>query len=250
MGRFVKSPYFTATLHPWSWLVFVVPLLVVYEGGVLWLGAANPDALRNGADTWLRWGLDHFGLKQLYWPPAILAVCLVGWGWLRRSDRPDDLVGLWVGMTIESAVFAFGLWGISLGLVPLLNRLGIQLSYPGEIEPAFEQTISYLGAGIYEEVLFRLLLFSGLVWLLGTAEVPRRWALLAAALTSATVFSTAHHLGPYGEPFNNYIFLFRTIAGLYFTAIYQVRGFGIAVGAHAFYDVLVGIIMPYMAQNQ
>lgn len=52
-------------------------------------------------------------------------------------------------------------------------------------------------------------------------------------------------MGPYGGPFDGYVFLFRTLAGLYFTAVYQVRGFGSAVGAHACYDVLVGVLVPY-----
>jgi hypothetical protein len=68
--------------------------------------------------------------------------------------------------------------------------------------------------------------------------------MLLAAVTSAAAFSGAHHLGPYGEPYDNYRFLFRTLAGVYFTAIYQLRGFGIAVGGHALYDVLVGVIVP------
>jgi membrane protease YdiL (CAAX protease family) len=68
-------------------------------------------------------------------------------------------------------------------------------------------------------------------------------ALLAAAFASAVLFSAAHHAGPYGEPFDRYVFVFRTIAGLYFAAIFVVRGFGIAVGAHACYDVLAGVVV-------
>jgi hypothetical protein len=242
-----RNTYIGATQHPWSCLIFVLPLLGLYEGGVLWLGAEQPEALRNGADTWLRWALEAFGLTQLYWAPAILALFLIGWGWLRSGDRPDDLTSLWFGMTLESAIYAVGLWRLSLILVPVLDGLGIKLASSPEIEPAFEQVVSFLGAGIYEEVLFRLILFSGLVWLLGTAEVPRLTALVLAGVTSAVVFSSAHHAGPYGEPFNGYTFLFRTIAGLYFTIIYQLRGFGVAVGAHAFYDVLVGVLVPSAA---
>jgi hypothetical protein len=36
-------------------------------------------------------------------------------------------------------------------------------------------------------------------------------------------------------------FVFRTVAGLYFTLLFVLRGFGVAVGAHAGYDVLVGV---------
>jgi membrane protease YdiL (CAAX protease family) len=60
---------------------------------------------------------------------------------------------------------------------------------------------------------------------------------------SALLFSTAHHIGPVGEPFHGYVFVFRTLAGVFFAVVYQYRGFGIAVGAHAFYDILVGVIL-------
>jgi membrane protease YdiL (CAAX protease family) len=130
--------------------------------------------------------------------------------------------------------------------VPLLDFLGIQLAMAQAPDADFQQAVGFLGAGIYEEVLFRLVLFSALLWLLRSADVPGLLAFLLAAVTGAAVFSYAHHLGPFGEPYNGYVFLFRTLAGLYFTLIFQTRGFGIAVGAHALYDVLVGIVVPSM----
>jgi hypothetical protein len=62
-----------------------------------------------------------------------------------------------------------------------------------------------------------------------------------AAVASATLFATAHIIGPNGEPYSNYKFVFRLVAGLYFEALFQFRGFGIAVGAHACYNLMVGI---------
>jgi len=235
--------YLQATRHPWPCLLFLLPLLVLYEIGVFWLGGSQPEALRNGADAWLRWGLERFGVRQLYLVPAVLAVLFLGWSWLRRDDRPGDVVSVWLGMAIESVAFALGLWGVSRGLGPLLNNLGIELACPPpSVPPALGQVITYVGAGIYEEVLFRLLLFSllgGLLWLL----VPAPLAFLLAAVASAAFFSAAHHIGPYGEVFDGYVFLFRTVAGFYFALLFQLRGFGIAVGAHACYDVLVGIVV-------
>jgi membrane protease YdiL (CAAX protease family) len=123
----------------------------------------------------------------------------------------------------------------------------IALSWPGmpgaTPEPALEQIIGFLGAGIYEEALFRLLLFSGLLAALALAELPTAWGFALAATGSALLFAGAHHLGPHGEPFNGTYFAFRTAAGLYFAGLYRLRGFGIAVGAHAFYDVLVGLLV-------
>lgn len=242
--RFARPPkpgYFASTRHPWPCLAFLVPLLAAYEIGLLCLGGSQAETLRTGADTWLHWGLRAFGLPELYWVPAAVLVILVAWSWARRRDRPTDVIGLGTGMAIESVVFALGLWSLGRGLTPFLETFGIRLAVASEKDQALAQILTFVGAGIYEEVLFRLLLFSFLLGLLRQFGTPPPRAVLFAAILSAVSFSAAHHIGPYGEAFDSYAFLFRTLAGLYFTALFRFRGFGIAVGAHAIYDVLVGL---------
>jgi membrane protease YdiL (CAAX protease family) len=236
-----QGNYFLATRHPWPCLLFLLPLLLAYEGGVLWLGGAHPDTLRNGLDAWLRWGLEASGLQPLYWPPAVIALVFVVRSWLRRAERPADLVGVVIGMAIESVLFALGLWALSQGLLPLLAKVGSVLASPAPSAPGLGQVITYVGAGIYEEVVFRLVLFRALGRLLRLVQVQEPLATLTAAVVSAVLFSAAHHVGPYGEPYEGAVFLFRLLAGVYFALLFQLRGFGVAVGAHACYDVLVGV---------
>jgi membrane protease YdiL (CAAX protease family) len=231
-------PYHRATLHPLPCLLFLLPLLIAYEVGIFWVGGSHAEALRNGADAWLRWALEVFGLHPLYGAPVLMAVIFLIWSWLRRDDRPDDLLGVCLGMAMESVAFGLVLWGLSQGLAPLLEVVTAPASWAGS--DGLPQLVTFVGAGIYEELLFRLLLFSGLVALLRSLLAPKLVAVPVAAIVSATLFAAAHHVGPYGEPFDDYVFLFRTLAGLYFAALYQFRGFGIVVGAHACYDVLVG----------
>ena len=235
-----QGNYFLATRHPWPSLLFLLPLLLAYEGGVVWLGGAHPDALRNGLDAWLRWGLEASGVQPLYFPPAVIAVLFAVRSWLRRADRPVDLLGVLIGMAIESVLFALGLWALSQGLLPLLAKAGAVLASPPPA-PGLGQAITYVGAGIYEEVVFRLLLFRLLARLLCWVQVQESLAAVTAGLASAALFSAAHHVGPYGEPYDGAVFLFRLLAGVYFTLLFQLRGFGVAVGAHACYDVLVGV---------
>jgi hypothetical protein len=246
--------YVSATRHPWPCLVFVFPLLVAYEVGVLLLGGDRPETVRNGADHWVRWGLGAAGVPLSWLPPALLAAVFVLWAWGRRGDRPDDLGSVLSGMALESVSFALGLWGLSRALAPLLHSAGIELTLAAlgdpeaapspplvAAEPALRQVVTYLGAGIYEEALFRLALFSAVAGLLRWLELPGLFAVLLAAAASAAVFSVAHHVGPYGQGYSNYLFLFRLLAGLYFALLYHLRGFGIAVGAHACYNVMVSV---------
>lgn len=233
--------YVQATRHPLPCLLFLLPLLAAYEAGVIWLGGDQADLVRNGADAWLRWLLEAFGLQQLYWAPLLLVAGLLAWAWARRDDRPGDLLGVCSGMALESVAFALVLWRLSQELGPLLDRLGIQLATAPPRGTGLARLVTFVGAGIYEESLFRLALFCGLAALLRMATVPRGPALAVAAVAAALAFAGVHHVGPYGETFDAFVFLFRTLAGLYFTALLLCRGFGVAVGAHVCYDVIVGI---------
>ena len=99
-----------------------------------------------------------------------------------------------------------------------------------------------LGAGIYEELLFRVLVVGALAWL---AKRVFGWgpvgAGLFATILGALVFSLFHYIGPYGDAFRLSSFAFRAIAGVLFSGLYLTRGFGITAWTHALYDVLVTI---------
>src|SRR5258708_31959672 len=58
------SAYITATRHPLPCLLFILPMLLGYEGCVLLLGGSHPELLRNGADNWLRIGLAALGVSM------------------------------------------------------------------------------------------------------------------------------------------------------------------------------------------
>ncbi len=249
--------YWTATGHPWASVLFVLPLLAIYEIGLYTSSGDAPEQLRNGADAWLRAGLDAIGISALYGAPCILAFILLAWGLVRRDGRPKDQIGVWVGMAGESVAFALILLALSQGFWHLVLRADNVLGQPNHRiallqvsaapEPMWGQVVSFFGAGIYEETLFRLLIFGGLVRLIAWVEWRSTFNLILAAFASAVLFAGAHHLGPNGDPFNLGILAFRTFAGLYFAWVYYVRGFGIAVGAHAGYDVLVGLILQPQA---
>src|SRR5438552_2643755 len=93
---------------------------------------------------------------------------------------------------------------------------------------------------IYEELLFRVVLVGLLAWaankLLGVRPLV---AGVVATVLGALIFSAFHYIGPYGDRLEVYSFVFRTIAGLFFSGLYLLRGFGITAWTHALYDVFL-----------
>ncbi len=238
-----NKQYVQATRHPWPNLLFLIPLLTLYEAGIQCSGSNQGQAVRNGADAWLRWVLDVYGVTPLLAAPLIILSVFVLWSLKRWQDRPERAVPVVFGICFESVLWAFGLWAIGHNFVAITRSLGIPIA---ALEISFRddvltQILTFVGAGIYEEVLFRLFIITGLAALLKCAFVPNWLALLLAAIGSAFLFAAAHHFGPHGEPLDTFRFIYRVVAGLYFATLFWLRGFGVAVGAHALYDVFVGV---------
>ena len=98
-------------------------MLIIYEVGVETLTGGHSEACRNGADTWLRWLLAQIGLTESFYPGIFIGIGLVAWAWCATEDTPGEIVNVWMGMVVESAVFAVGLWGASFLILPMLENL-------------------------------------------------------------------------------------------------------------------------------
>jgi len=238
----MANSYLQATRHPWPSFWFMLPLLLVYEIGVVYHGGPQADALRTGADAWMRHTLRTLEMKATFVPPLLVLGVFGAWMWARRDDRPDDLAGAWAGMAFESVAYAM--------LLMALGRLQFSaaaeqamLEVDSGCEPRIALAISFIGAGIYEEFFFRLLLFPVVLFLFSKTNLGGPAEIVLAMIASAVLFSFAHHLGPYGEPYDQRIFLFRAMAGLFFNVLFWTRGIGVAMGTHACYDILVGVAM-------
>lgn len=233
--------YLSAAAHPWASFVFLLPLLLLYEGGVWYYADTADPVARTGADEWVREGFGRYGLGTAWAAPAVVAVVLGVMAAREWKARPKEMLPTAFGMAIESILFAVLLWALAKNFGPLLDRLGPPAAAIRFRTPAAGQLVTYVGAGIYEEVLFRLGLFTGLFFLLRRTDMAKLPAALIAAAAAALLFAYAHHVGPNAEALHPARFAFRTLAGLYFTALFVTRGFGITVGAHAGYDILVGV---------
>jgi hypothetical protein len=223
--------YWTISRRPLTSLVFTLPLVLAYEGGVLLLGRGTP---RNGADVWLRTLLDHLGFGQYFLLPLLTIVGLLAWHHIEH-DRWRFSPGVLAGMAVESVLWATMLFGIAI----LQNRF-----WPfavGLNEGMLARLVAFCGAGLYEEVLFRLLLLPAVTWIAARLGAGPTAAAAWGVAGSSVLFSLAHYVGPLGDTFDLHSFTFRFLAGVFFAILFEARGFGIAAGAHAAYDILVGL---------
>jgi len=122
---------------------------------------------------------------------------------------------------------------------PVARTPTSSLLSPSEVWP---RIVSFIGAGVYEEVLFRLCLIPLCYGLFRLIGAPAKGAVLGAVLLTSVGFSAAHYIGPAADQFALFSFTFRACAGLFFALLFVYRGFGITAGCHAAYDILVGVI--------
>lgn len=228
-----EESYWAASRTPLTSLIFALPLVLAYEGGVLALGRGTA---RNGADVWLRQLLDAAGFGGYFLLPVLTIVGLLAWHHVEH-DRWRFRPGVLAGMALESWVWA----GVLLGIARMQGRWWPLAAALGE-EGLFARFVAFCGAGLYEEVLFRLLLLPALAWLFAQLGCSVPVAAAGGVVVSSVLFSLAHYVGPLGDTFALYSFTFRFLAGLFFATLFVTRGFGIAAGAHAAYDLLVGLV--------
>lgn len=239
-----RQSYWDQTRSARYSLTFALPLLILYEVLALALNQGTAAGIRNGADVLLRSvAATVLGDRgPVLFGGLVVLVLLV----LAVRDRRRSGAGLrprlFVLMLIESALLAVA-FGIVVGLITaqLLNALPtLALSQPSAQMDWPVVFMVSLGAGVYEELVFRVILVSGLLL---AARTLFGWGTVAAStfavVTGALVFSAFHYIGPYGDPLEAPSFVFRTVAGLAFSGLYVTRGFGITAWTHALYDVFL-----------
>jgi hypothetical protein len=239
----VITSYWKLSRAPRYSVVFAIPLLILYELLAAMLSTPTGAGMRNGADVLLRSAF--YGIAGPYAPLAF-GVALIGASiWivgrdLRRSGGPLR-PGIFATMFAESAALAVA-FGVVIGTITarLLTPFSIATSSAQPQEGIATRLMLSLGAGLYEELLFRVLLVTGLVLV---ARRVMRWgptlANVFAVGLGALIFSAFHYVGPFGDPLRLDSFVFRAIAGVAFSALYVTRGFGITAWTHALYDVIV-----------
>lgn len=282
--NFAKGSYLERTSRPVYALVFLLPFIIFYELGTLLINTdlLNRSQIRVVAFVWLQDLLDWAGFGSTFTsiaaPLAVLVILLA----LQLTSRTSWKVRLkdMLPMAGECIVLAIPLIVLSL----LLNRpittlphgdvpanaavvAAAQTGGYGAHVPASKQivttrpqskntflvnVITGVGAGIYEELVFRLILICALMLLLqDVLGLTHTTSMIIAIGVSAALFSLHHHIifmhGRFDQTavFSWPPFVFRTIAGVYFAGLFAMRGFGITAGTHAFYDILAAVMNAF-----
>lgn len=235
--------YFELTRTLTYSLLFAAPLLLLYELGALLLARMDPAALRNGADVLLRSLLAAGGIQgTAAFTGLLFAIAVILVIMERRRKQVPLRAQLFLGMAAESVFYAL-LFGAVIGTMTswLLGGSARLAMGEGPLSTLSvpEGIVLSLGAGVYEELVFRVLLVGGLWALFRGSGLTRQRAGVFAALLAALVFSGFHYIGPYGDQWALASFTFRFLAGLAFSVLFLLRGFGIAAWTHALYDVLI-----------
>jgi hypothetical protein len=203
--------------------------------------------------VWLRALLTWVGFGQYFLLPVLIVCILSGWHYTTR--QPWRLSGgLLSGMLVECLMLAFCLrlvlqlqGTLFEGLAAMAAPVAGQAAAAAEIRGTVPGMVGYLGAGVYEELLFRLTLLPVVAWTARKLGAGRGASIVLAVLLTSAAFATAHYVGRYGESLELaslafwFGFVFRFLAGVFFSVLFVCRGFGIAAGSHAAYDILVGL---------
>lgn len=231
----VGQQYYYVTQRPWPSLLFVLPMLLIFElGSYLRQGGTDPKSIQLVATFLIEKMVEVFGSSGFFFPGLAMLAILLAIHLVGRHPWKFDAYVL-PGMLGESLIWA----------LPLLifNRVIHQaILYGGQAaqDAWLDQVIRCFGAGLYEELVFRLIFITfGVMVLVDVFKLNRMPAAIAIIFLSALLFASQHHPPLGAEPFNIVDFTFRAVAGLYLAGLFVFRGFGIAAGCHSFYNVIV-----------
>ena len=236
--------HLSGRVDPLTSAILIFPLFIVYQLGILLSRGLNGvDFVTASLVELCERDLANYLVILTSLLLVYAAVLLL----LRQRDTFDPRA--FVPVLAESSFYALTMGSIILFVMHRFVELVPGLTVSAELSAALASGLGFLdvivisaGAGLHEELIFRLLGVGGLSWLLAGA-MPERQAWISALVVSSLVFSLAHHVGPSGEAFEFAAFTYRALAGVFFALIYQVRGLAVAVWTHTIYDVYVLAIL-------
>ncbi len=221
-------------------LVFLLPLILFYEFASFAHreSFANPDRVIAFDLMWRFFAL--FGQVGV-WTPALAIIAILIATHAASGEKWSVHWKRVLTMYPES---------LALALPLLLMIWTVPLAVGSSAAPMFDRIALGIGAGVYEELVFRLI-FISLILMVGAdlLHYDRKNVVIFAIAVSSLLFA-AHHHRPFGaDAFDPVRFIFRTGAGAYLAAIFWYRGYALAAGCHAAYNVSLTILGTLLTQS-
>ena len=237
---------------PAAGLLFLLPWLGLYELAIL--TGSDPATLRHPAESWLRSGLLQVGGDWPWLLPVVVAGSLLVWHaghrWLRGPAARGERRGTLLAGMLGESLLAASLLVLAGQMSHAVATRGVVMSLAQPPSGPGAWAATCLGAGIYEEVLFRLWAIPAMFVLLKALVVPRRIAACVAIVATSLLFASLHYTAADWATMQSsgvsspvaIGWMFRTLAGLVFATLFWLRGFGVAVGTHVLYDAIIVIV--------
>jgi len=250
MSRGASSQALTEKPGAWIDLALTLPLFLAYHTGVVFLKIQNATDVVTPTLVQLAEG--NRGVYLLI--TASIGVVFAGmFAWLGRGEA--FRTSKFAQVIVEGALYAIVMRVAGSYVV---SNLFAPASLFGAVaeDKRFVGVITSMGAGFYEELAFRVVLFGLGAKLMvsffakqrvdvmrqgGASRLSFRAFLIVFAwmFVAAALFSGMHYIGALGDKFLMTSFIYRMVIGLVLTVIYLTRGFSTAVWAHALYDIWV-----------
>jgi len=229
--------YFSDTHNLLYSYLLSLPLLLLYEALILIAQPGSDQMVRISVDVWLKSMFNWFGLNALN-----ITLILVAFAGLFILYKERELLrrlrfSYFAYLLLEATFYALIVALITQSLVGFIVNMA--QSEPFEQLTFFQQIALSLGAGLYEELFFRVILVTLLIKLF-SLFFTKEWASNSASIIlAAMLFSAVHYVGSFGDAFTIGSFLYRFLFGLFLNGIYVKRGFGVTAWTHAIYDLMV-----------
>ena len=224
--RYSRSAYYSA--------VAALPLLVIYEILIV-LSQSRYWGIRNAADVWIRTFLMAFDLQAQHITFVLIGISLALIPIAKSRARGIKLKANYFALMFAECL-AFSLV-LGVVLQSILRLGGLSSGGPGS--GLMQNLALSVGAGLFEEIIFRVILLNLLFLLLSPLLKKKIVAAVVSVLLASFLFSLSHYVGTMADTWQLYSFMFRWAAGLLFTVLYFVRGFAITAYTHALYDIWV-----------
>ena len=181
------SNYWKETHTPLYSFIFTLPLFLIYEIGIFSISASDLPLLRNGADVIMRQMMEMFGVFGRY---GFSGSFLIGFMVAFLRQKKKIMSTAIRGEYLLTMLFESIGWAIILTIVMIWFPILLMNGKDGRL---VQQVVLAIGAGIYEEFIFRVILITGLAAVL---EFIFQWGevgeKVGAVILAAMLFSGFH----------------------------------------------------------